>query len=76
MFEFLIVFNYYFFFFWPCHSVHGILLPRPGNEPMSPALDVQNLTTRTVSVFEFFKIVHLQILVRGNRVSRQIYYTH
>ena len=33
-------------------------------------------TTRIVSVFGFLKLVHLQILVRGNRVSRQIYYTH
>ena len=31
-----------FFFFWPCLA-HGIIVPRPGIEPASPALKAQSL---------------------------------
>ena len=30
-------------FFWPCPAARGILVPRPGIEPMPPALGVRNL---------------------------------
>ena len=39
------------FFFWPCRTACGILVPQPGIEPASPALEAQSLdhwTTREV----------------------------
>ena len=30
---------YFILFFWPCHVVCGILVPRPGIEPGPPALE-------------------------------------
>ena len=38
-------------FFWPCHVACGILFPRPGIEPVPPAVEAQSLnhwTTREV----------------------------
>ena len=39
-----------FAFFWPCYAACEILAPRPGFEPMPPALGARspNLTTREV----------------------------
>ena len=31
-----------FLFFWPHCVVHGILVPRPGIEPMPPAVEAQS----------------------------------
>ena len=30
-------------FFRPCLTAYGILVPKPGTEPMSPALEMQSL---------------------------------
>ena len=32
-----------FFFFWPCCSVHGILVPKPGIKPRPSAMDARSL---------------------------------
>ena len=50
------VFNLFFFFlilkiFWPCCTACGILVPRPGKEPVPPAVEAPGLnhcTTREV----------------------------
>ena len=34
---------YFIFIFLPCHEASGILIPRPGIEPVPPALEVQSL---------------------------------
>ena len=39
---------YLFFFFWPCCVACIILIPWPGVEPMSPALESQNLNHWTI----------------------------
>ena len=42
---------YLFFYFWLHHAACGILIPRPGIEPMPPAVEVRSLnhwTTREV----------------------------
>ena len=36
------------FFFWPCYGTCRILVPQPGIEPMSPALEAWNLNPWTV----------------------------
>ena len=33
----------FFFFFWPCHATCRILVPRPGIEPLLPALGAWTL---------------------------------
>ena len=33
-----LTFLFFLFFFWPCHTACGILVPRPGIEPASSAL--------------------------------------
>ena len=35
-------------FFWPCYGTCRILVPQPGIEPMSPALEAWNLNPWTV----------------------------
>ena len=43
--------NFFCFLFWPHHAACGILVPQPGIEPESPALEVRSLnqwTTREV----------------------------
>ena len=48
--------NLVFFFFWPCHAACGILVPQPGIEPTSPALEARNLnhwTAREVPNLDF-----------------------
>ena len=45
-----------FFFFWPCHTACGILVPRPGIEPVPPAVEARGLnhwTTREVPIPRF-----------------------
>ena len=37
---FVLVFG---FSFWPCHAPCGILVPRPGMEPVPPAMEVWSL---------------------------------
>ena len=42
----IVTFNFlflFFFFFLPCHTVYGILVPRPGIKPAPPAFKVQSL---------------------------------
>ena len=34
--------------FWPCHVAWGILVPRPGIEPVPSALEAQNLNHWTI----------------------------
>ena len=31
--------QFYFLIFWLCHAAYGILVPQPGVEPASPALE-------------------------------------
>ena len=38
-------------FVWPYHAAHGILIPQPGTEPMSPAVEAQSLHHRTAREF-------------------------
>ena len=55
------------FIFCPCHMACGILVPWPGIEPESPALEVQSpnhWTTRKVSL----------ILVEGRKLSLSVTY--
>ena len=40
------------FFFWPCCVAYGILVPRPGIEPMAPAVEVQSLSHWTAELPE------------------------
>ena len=45
------------FTLWPCHSACCTLVPQPGIEPLSPALEVQSLnhwTSREVPLFLFY----------------------
>ena len=61
---FKIVFRVFFFFliFWPCRT-HGILVPRPGIEPVPPAVKVQSCSywnTREVQS-HFFKSILLRL---------------
>ena len=47
------------FLFWPCHEACGILVPRPGIEPLSPALEVQTVNHWTIrEVLVFVCLVH------------------
>ena len=49
------------FFFWPCCTAYGILIPRPGIEPMPPALEAWSLnhwTTREVPICRLFDDGH------------------
>ena len=36
-----------FLIFWPCHMACGILLPRPGMEPIPPAVAAWSLNRQT-----------------------------
>ena len=59
--------TFHFFIFCPCHMACGILVPWPGIEPKSPALEVQSpnhWTTRKVSL----------ILVEGRKLSLRVTY--
>ena len=40
-------FSFLFFFFWPSRTAHGILVPRPGIEPLPPAVEAPSLNHRT-----------------------------
>ena len=42
-FFFCILFTYFIFYFWPLCVARGILVPRPGNEPATPAVGAQSL---------------------------------
>ena len=45
-------------FFWPCHTPRGILVPQPGIEPASPALEgwsFNHWTAREVLGLPFLK---------------------
>ena len=50
--------SFLFFFFWPCTVACGILVPQPGIEPSSPAVEAQSLNhwcAREVPIsFSFF----------------------
>ena len=49
----------FFFFFWPCHTAHRILVPLPGIKPVPPAVKMwrsNHWTTR-----EFPKVPSLKI---------------
>ena len=49
---------FFFFFFWPCHTACGILVPQPGIKPVPPALEAQSSnhwTAREFPPFEPFK---------------------
>ena len=37
------------FLFWPCRTACGVLVPRPGIEPVPPALEVCGLNRWTTS---------------------------
>ena len=42
---------HFIYFYWPCRTACGILVPRPGIEPVPPAVETQSLnhwTTREV----------------------------
>ena len=36
------ILTFFFFFFWPCRVARGILVPRPGIEPVPPALEARS----------------------------------
>ena len=47
----------YLFIFWPCRTACWILVPRPGIEPLPPAVEARSLnhwTTREVPRLSFF----------------------
>ena len=55
-----------FFFFWPHYAACGILVPRPGIEPVPPALGAQSLnhwTTREVPLYWLFITKHYLVFV-------------
>ena len=57
--SFLCVLSFFVVFFWLCHLACGILVPQPGTEPVTPALEVWSLnhwTAREVPCFVFFLI--------------------
>ena len=48
----------YLFTFWPRYTACGILVPRPGSEPVPPALEARSLnhwTAREAQETPFFK---------------------
>ena len=58
---------FYFLFFWPHHAACGILVPQPGIEPRSTALEAWSLncwTTREAP-FTIFKLYFLVFFLRG-----------
>ena len=74
--------SYFFFFFWPRRAACGILVPRPGIEPMPPALRAWSLNHWTASEVPsqlFFFLINSFILfiyfwrhwvlVAGHRLS-------
>ena len=57
---FFIFLKIFLFIFWPCCVACGILVPRPGIEPASPALEAQSLNPLTArEVPSAFFIVQL-----------------
>ena len=42
------------FFFWPHPATCGILVPRPGIEPVPPALEAQRLNWTVKEILDFF----------------------
>ena len=58
-----------FFFFWLHCMAYGILVPGPGIEPVSPAVDARSLnhwTTKEVLAFcFFFQMVMFELTIRN-----------
>ena len=51
--------------FWPCHVACGILVPRPGMEPIPPAVEVRSLnhwTAREVPVCFLIEVQYLHYI--------------
>ena len=46
-----------FFFFWPCHAAHGILVPQLGIEAAPPAMEVQSLNHWTAGEVLVFWLI-------------------
>ena len=65
------LFALFFFYFWPLSAACGILVPQPGIEPMSPAVEVQSLnhwTAKEVLIcpilfFFFFLILFIYLFM-------------
>ena len=53
-------FMYLFFYFWLHHAACGILIPRPGTEPMPPAVEVRSLNHWTTREVPWLPCFHLQ----------------
>ena len=72
----------FFFFFWPRRAACGILVPRPGIEPMPPALRAWSLNHWTASevpsqLFFFFNkfiyFIHIFLAALGPRCWAQAF---
>ena len=70
----------FFFFFWPCRTACGILVPQPGIKPMPPAVEAWSLnhwTAREVPVlhsllpflFSFWKKVQMLPRYKSNSLQ-------
>ena len=64
-------FLFYFlnFFFWPCPTACGILLPWPGIEPTTPAVEAQSLNHWTAREVPKLLILDLQKSCKANTGS-------
>ena len=54
-----------FGFFWPCHVACGILVPRPGTEPVPPAVEVQSLNHWTAREVLKSTISEMKVILNG-----------
>ena len=75
---FLFIYSFFIFIFWPHRTAHRILVPRPGIEPVPPALEAQSLnqwTAREVPIHSClgsFPICHCRVLNRVPCTIQQV----
>ena len=73
-FENLFSFYFFIFIFWPCHTACGILVPRPGTEPVPPAAETQSLNNWTAREVPENLIKATNLLLR--RINTPLTFSH